>query len=210
MPKKKTISKTKKNTMKTKTKAVTEYEIKDIDEMIEDLKNLALEKPEDKKETDGIVVAAEDVKDNEIVNYLNESKDNVVISTDENVIFTNKEEEETFTGPLVKCEFDEEGNVVNEDEINAIAKSGIKEENEEESTKEENENEAIEETEIGKIDNETGTKEPIIVSSEEDFDKLYREEEKLIEESKKENKVKRKTYEEMFGNTWMGYGYSTN
>ena len=217
MSKKKTMSKTKKNAMKSKTKNVSEYEIKDIDAMIEDMKNLALEKSEEKEETKSKVVKHEDVKDEEIVNYLNESKDNVVISTDENVIFTNKEEEESSTGPLVKCEFDEEGNLINEDEINAMAKGEIKEETEEESTKEENENEVIEETEIGNIDSEIGPKEPIILNSKEDFDKVYKEEkpieekpieEEKKEESKKENKAKRKSYEEMFGHNWMGYGYS--
>lgn len=32
--------------------------------------------------------------------------------------------------------------------------------------------------------------------------------EKKVEEPKKENKPKRKTYQEMFGHTWMGYGFS--
>lgn len=39
----------------------------------------------------------------------------------------------------------------------------------------------IEETEIGKIDNEIGPKEPIILNSEEDFDKVYKEDNKEIE-----------------------------
>lgn len=34
------------------------------------------------------------------------------------------------------------------------------------------------------------------------------QEEEIKEESKKENKSKRMTYEEMFGHTWMGYGFS--
>ena len=33
-------------------------------------------------------------------------------------------------------------------------------------------------------------------------------EEEIKEEPKKENKSKRMTYEEMFGHTWMGYGFS--
>ena len=165
--------------------------------MFEDMKNLVLEKVEEKEETKNIVIAHEDTNDEEIVNYVNENKDNVVISTDENVIFTNKEGEETFTGPLVKCEFDEEGNLINEGELNAMANGEIKEEDEKE---------VIEETEIGNIDNEIGPKEPIILNSEEDFDKLYKEEKK--EKSKNKNKSKRMTYEEMFGHTWMGYGFS--
>lgn len=32
--------------------------------------------------------------------------------------------------------------------------------------------------------------------------------EKKVEEPNKENKPKRKTYQEMFGHTWMGYGFS--
>lgn len=165
----------KKQTKPQKSKKVeNDIDINNIDAMFEDMKNLVLEKVEEKEETKSIVAAHEDVKDEEIVNYLNESKDNVVISDE------------------------------------------IKEKTEEEVTKEENENEVIEEnkieeTEIGNIDNEIGPKEPIILNSEEDFDKVYEEEkpiEEKKEESKKKNKSKRMTYEEMFGHTWMGYGFS--
>ena len=145
-------------------KVENDIDINNIDVMFEDMKNLVLEKVEEKEETKDIVVAHEDANDEEIMN-----KDNVVISDE------------------------------------------IKEKTEEEVTKEENENEVIEETEIGNIDNEIGTKEPIILNSEEDFDKVYIEEkpiEEKKEESEKKNKSKRMTYEEMFGHTWMGYGFS--
>lgn len=150
-------------------KVENDIDINNIDVMFEDMKNLVLEKDEEKEETKDIVVAHEDANDEEIMN-----KDNVVISDE------------------------------------------IKEKTEEEVTKEENENEVIEEnkieeTEIGNIDNEIGTKEPIILNSEEDFDKVYIEEkpiEEKKEEPKKKNKSKRMTYEEMFGHTWMGYGFS--
>lgn len=150
-------------------KVENDIDINNIDVMFEDMKNLVLEKVEEKEETKDIVVAHEDANDEEIMN-----KDNVVISDE------------------------------------------IKEKTEEEVTKEENENEVIEEnkieeTEIGNIDNEIGTKEPIILNSEEDFDKVYIEEkpiEEKKEEPKKKNKSKRMTYEEMFGHTWMGYGFS--
>ena len=150
-------------------KVENDIDINNIDVMFEDMKNLVLEKVEEKEETKDIVVAHEDANDEEIMN-----KDNVVI-------------------------LDE-----------------IKEKTEEEVTMEENENEVIEEnkieeTEIGNIDNEIGTKEPIILNSEEDFDKVYIEEkpiEEKKEEPKKKNKSKRMTYEEMFGHTWMGYGFS--
>ena len=156
----------KKQTKLQKSKKVeNDIDINNIDAMFEDMKNLVLEKVEEKEETKNIVIAHEDTNDEEIVNYVNENKDNVVISTDENVIFTNKEGEETFTGPLVKCEFDEEGNLINEGELNAMANGEIKEEDEKE---------VIEETEIGNIDNEIGPKEPIILNSEEDFYKLYK------------------------------------
>lgn len=150
-------------------KVENDIDINNIDVMFEDMKNLVLEKVEEKEETKDIVVAHEDANDEEIMN-----KDNVVISDE------------------------------------------IKEKTEEEVTKEENENEVIEEnkieeTEIGNIDNEIGPKEPIILNSEEDFDKVYIEEkpiEEKKEEPKKKNKSKRMTYEEMFGHTWMGYGFS--
>ena len=150
-------------------KVENDIDINNIDVMFEDMKNLVLEKVEEKEETKDIVVAHEDANDEEIMN-----KDNVVISDE------------------------------------------IKEKTEEEVTKEENENEVIEEnkieeTESGNIDNEIGTKEPIILNSEEDFDKVYIEEkpiEEKKEEPKKKNKSKRMTYEEMFGHTWMGYGFS--
>ena len=102
-------------------------------------------------------------------------------------------------------------NYDNENKDNVVISDEIKEKTEEEVTKEENENEVIEETEIGNIDNEIGPKEPIILNSEEDFDKVYNEEkpiEEKKEEPKKKNKSKRMTYEEMFGHTWMGYGFS--
>ena len=145
-------------------KVENDIDINNIDVMFEDMKNLVLEKVEEKEETKDIVVAHEDANDEEIMN-----KDNVVISDE------------------------------------------IKEKTEEEVTKEENENEVIEENKIGNIDNEIGTKEPIILNSEEDFDKVYIEEkpiEEKKEEPKKKNKSKRMTYEEMFGHTWMGYGFS--
>lgn len=152
----------KKQTKPQKPKKVeNDIDINNIDVMFEDMKNLVLEKVEEKEETKDIVVAHEDANDEEIMN-----KDNVVISDE------------------------------------------IKEKTEEEVTKEENK---IEETEIGNIDNEIGTKEPIILNSEEDFDKVYIEEkpiEEKKEEPKKKNKSKRMTYEEMFGHTWMGYGFS--
>ena len=160
----------KKQTKSQKSKKVeNDIDINNIDAMFEDMKNLVLEKVEEKEETKDIVVAHEDANDEEIMN-----KDNVVISDE------------------------------------------IKEKTEEEVTKEENENEVIEEnkieeTEIGNIDNEIGPKEPIILNSEEDFDKVYIEEkpiEEKKEEPKKKNKSKRMTYEEMFGHTWMGYGFS--
>ncbi len=176
----------KKQSKTQKAKAVEkEIDINDIDTMFENMKNLVLEKTE---ETKSIVAAHEDVKDEEIVNYLNENKDNVVISKEENVIFTNKEEEESFTGPLVKCEFDEEGNLINGEEINAIAKSEIKEETEEENPGEDFLNLYGED------------KTPAEENNEEEIDKE--------EEPKKKNKSKRMTYEEMFGHTWMGYGFS--
>ena len=52
----------------------------------------------------------------------------------------------------------------------------------------EEEQKQIEETEIGKIDNEIGPKEPIILNSEEDFDKVYKEDNKEIKEEIKEEK----------------------
>ena len=57
-----------------------------------------------------------------------------------------------------------------------------------ENNKKEIEEKKIEETEIGKIDNEIGPKEPIILNSEEDFDKVYKEE---IEETPIEEKVEK-------------------
>ena len=146
----------KKQTKPQKSKKVeNDIDINNIDAMFEDMKNLVLEKVEEKEETKNIVVAHEDTNDEEIVNYDNENKDNVVISDE------------------------------------------IKEKTEEEVTKEENENEVIEEKEIGNIDNEIGPKEPIILNSEEDFDKVYNEEkpiEEKKEEPKKKNKSKRMTY----------------
>lgn len=186
MSKKKT-TRNKKNTTKTKKEfEVNNVDINNIDAVLEDMKNLALEKTEDKNETESIADGHEDAKDEEIVDYLNESKDNVVISTEENVIFTNKEEEESFTGPLVKCEFDEEGNIVNEDEINAVAKSEIEEE-----TKQEEEDMSF----IEEIKEEKETEEIIEMAEEK-------------KEEPKPVKVKPKTtYQDMFGGTWRGYGF---
>lgn len=182
MAKKKTNSKSKKNAQKVK----KDIDIKDIDAMIDDMKQLALANPEEEvKETKSEVVVNEDVKQEEIVEYLNESKDNVVISSEENVIFTNKEEMESFTGPLVKAEFDEDGNLTNEEDIKAIAQG-----------EEPKEEEVIEDLE--KLQQE----------AEEDEMKIDDDDEE--KKPKSENKPKRKTYEEMFGNTWMGYGYSMN
>ena len=56
-------------------KVENDIDINNIDVMFEDMKNLVLEKVEEKEETKDIVVAHEDANDEEIMN-----KDNVVIS----------------------------------------------------------------------------------------------------------------------------------
>ena len=60
----------------------------------------------------------------------------------------------------------------------------------------EEEQKQIEETEIGKIDNEMGTKEPIIVNSKEDFDKVYKEDNKEIENEEVNEEIKEEIKEE--------------
>ena len=60
----------------------------------------------------------------------------------------------------------------------------------------EEEQKQIEETEIGKIDNEIGTKEPIIVNSKEDFDKVYKEDNKEIENEEVNEEIKEEIKEE--------------
>lgn len=189
MSKKKT-QRGKKNVAKPK----NNIDINDIDAMLEDMKNLALDKTEEKvEETETKVVAQEDVKEEQIVEYLNESEDNVVISTEENVIFTNKEEEENITGPLVKCEFDENGNLTNEENIKEMA---MVEATKEEETEKEDATVTEEQTEDLSFVDELKESEEV----EEEIEMV--EEEKPIQK-----KSKRKTYQDMFGGSWRGYGY---
>lgn len=64
-------------------------------------------------------------------------------------------------------------------------------------------NETEENGEVVSVNEETDVQQ----IEEQQTEELVQEEEKK-EEPKKENKSKRMTYEEMFGHTWMGYGFS--
>ena len=64
-------------------------------------------------------------------------------------------------------------------------------------------NETEENGEVVSVNEETDVQQ----IEEQQTEELVQEEE-IKEEPKKENKSKRMTYEEMFGHTWMGYGFS--
>lgn len=64
-------------------------------------------------------------------------------------------------------------------------------------------NETEENGEVVSVNEETDVQQ----IEEQQTEELVQQEE-IKEEPKKENKSKRMTYEEMFGHTWMGYGFS--
>ena len=98
--------------------------------MLEDMKNLALEKTEEKKETES-VVEHEDTKEEEIVENFNEEiKDDVVVPTDENVIFADVDV------PVIKIDENKEEvieaeNIEKDEEIQIVVED-VKEEQKEE------------------------------------------------------------------------------
>ena len=140
-------STTKKKETKAKTKKETD--INDIDAMFEDMKDLALNKPEVKvKETKEII--AEEPKTEEII------------------------EEETKVEETI---IEEETKIDNVEEENVVV--------------------------VDDVEKETITEEDL-----EFLDKISNEGIEDEEEKKPVENKKRKTYEEMFGHTWMGYGFS--
>lgn len=152
MSKKKTSSKSKKTSNKPK----KDIDINNIDAMIEDMKNLALEK------------TTEEEKQMEEVNEENTLED---VQNEETVVTEVVEEQEKNESEII---------IDNETEV--------------ELDNEEN---------LGSIDNKVMTEEETF--SEEIVEEMEEEEPKV--ETPAPKKSKRKTYQEMFGGTWMGYGY---
>ena len=127
---KKKVSKAKKVSSKPK----KDIDINDIDAMLEDMKNLALEKTEEKKETESLV-EHEDTKEEEIVENFNEEiKDDVVVPTDENVIFADVDVP-VITIDENKEEVIEAENIEKDEEIQIVVED-VKEEQKEEKKEE--------------------------------------------------------------------------
>lgn len=152
MSKKKTSSKSKKTSNKPK----KDIDINNIDAMIEDMKNLALEK------------TTEEEKQMEEVNEENTLED---VQNEETVVTEVVEEQEENESEII---------IDNETEV--------------ELDNEEN---------LGSIDNKVMTEEETF--SEEIVEEMEEEKPKL--ETTAPKKPKRKTYQEMFGGSWRGYGY---
>jgi hypothetical protein len=138
--------------------------------------------------------AKKDVNINDIDAMLEEMKNLVLEDNTQEKINVDVASEEDFSS-IEKIETQQV-----EDTLEETVNEDTEMVNETKPTSEEKKEDVIiEETEIGNIDNEIGPKEPIILNSEEDFDKVYEEE---------KPKSKKRTYQDMFGGTWMGYGYS--
>ena len=127
---KKKVSKAKKVSSNSK----KDIDINDINAMLEDMKNLALEKTEEKEETES-VVEHEDTKEEEIVeNFNEETKDSVVVPMDENVIFADAEVP-VITIDESKEEVIEAQNTKKDEEIQIVVED-VKEEEKEEKKEE--------------------------------------------------------------------------
>ena len=127
---KKKVSKAKKVSSNSK----KDIDINDINAMLEDMKNLALEKTEEKEETES-VVEHEDTKEEEIVeNFNEETKDSVVVPMDENVIFADAEVP-VITIDESKEEVIEAENTEKDEEIQIVVED-VKEEEKEEKKEE--------------------------------------------------------------------------
>ena len=145
-----------KKTTNKKSKTKKTIDVSNVDAIMEDMKNLALEKPVEEK-----VEIEEKTKDENVV----EDKENIETQLPQNEI------EET-----------------------TMVEQNVEEKNEEDLSF------------VEKISNGE------LVVKEDDTKALEKpvEEKVEIEEKPKniENKPKRKSYSEMFGNTWCGYGYT--
>jgi hypothetical protein len=157
---------------KVSTNPKKEVDINDIDAMLEDMKNLAMDKPleeEEKTETENIVQPTE-VTTNEVTT--NE------VATDEVVEDNVEETEESFNKIDLGMDNFELNNDIDDNEtlenIQIVFNQQLSEN-------------TIEET----VENEDEEKEIIIEEKEE----------------QEKPKPKKKSYQEMFGGTWMGYGY---
>ena len=151
-------------------KAKKNVDVSNVDAIMEDMKNLALQKPEEMIETKAKGKCLDDVVyGNDIAKKPEEVESDVNTDMKDVDIVTTQ-------SPPIETE-----NLVNTDQSTSEDTNNVEEQN----------LSFVEEINNGEVIIEDETK---------------------VEEKPKdiENKPKRKSYSEMFGNTWCGYGYTTD
>ena len=153
-------------------KAKKNVDVSNVDAIMEDMKNLALQKTEDEK-----VETKVEGKCLDDVVYGNDiAKNPEEVESDVNTDMKDVDIVTTQSPPI------ETENLVNTDQSTSEDTNNVEEQN----------LSFVEEINKGEV--------------------IVEEDETKIEEKPKkiENKPKRKSYSEMFGNTWCGYGYTTD
>ena len=153
-------------------KAKKNVDVSNVDAIMEDMKNLALQKTEDEK-----VETKVEGKCLDDVVYGNDiAKNPEEVESDVNTDMKDVDIVTTQSPPI------EIENLVNTDQSTSEDTNNVEEQN----------LSFVEEINKGEV--------------------IVEEDETKIEEKPKkiENKPKRKSYSEMFGNTWCGYGYTTD
>ena len=156
----------------TNKKSKKTIDVSNVDAIMEDMKNLALQKIEDKKvETKGEGKCLDDV-----VYETDIAKKPEEVESDVNTDMKDVDIVTTQSPPI------ETENLVNTDQSMSEDTNNVEEQN----------LSFVEEINKGEV--------------------IVEEDETKIEEKPKkiENKPKRKSYSEMFGSTWCGYGYTTD
>ena len=146
-------------------------DVSNVEAIMEDMKNLALQKPEEMVETKAKGKCLDDVVYGNGV-----AKKSEEVESDVNTDMKDVDIVTTQSPPI------ETENLVNTDQSTSEDTNNVEEQN----------LSFVEEINKGEV--------------------IVEEDETKIEEKPKkiENKPKRKSYSEMFGNTWCGYGYTTD
>ena len=153
-------------------KAKKNVDVSNVDAIMEDMKNVALQKTEDEK----VETKVEGKCLDDVVYETDIAKKPEEVESDVNTDMKDVDIVTTQSPPI------ETENLVNTDQSTSEDTNNVEEQN----------LSFVEEINKGEV--------------------IVEEDETKIEEKPKkiENKPKRKSYSEMFGNTWCGYGYTTD
>lgn len=177
-------------------KAKKNVDVSNVDAIMEDMKNLALQKTEDEK----VETKVEGKRLDDVVYGNGIAKKPEEVESDVN---TDMKDVDIVTTQLPPIETE---NLVNTDQSMSEDTNNVEE------LQSEIENAVNTEQSILKDTNNVEEQNLSFVEEINKGEVIVEEDETKIEEKPKkiENKPKRKSYSEMFGNTWCGYGYTTD